>query len=98
MTKQLTRKEVEAVVERLGNAKYLDLLLLGGVSVTMDLNIIRELWKPLGFSKSLQEIIKASGYEKKYHVIDGKFSSERYIIGLKSPEANALFSFLQEIL
>lgn len=91
---QLTREEVEAVVEKFGNAKYLDLLLLGGVSVTMDLNIIRELWKPLGLSRSLQEIIEVSGY-KNLNVLS---DSPEYREVLKSPEANALFTFLQEIL
>lgn len=54
-------------------------------------------WQPLGISKSLQYIVQDSGWEKKYHTIDGKFPTERYIMGLKSDDANALFNFLADM-
>ena len=117
--KQLTREEVEAVVERFaGNrigslAKFsimpirlgevLDKMQThedGEISsvAAMEFSILEllDLWQPLGFSRSLQEIVQASGWEYTLTARD-EDSSIRKAEVLTSPEANALFSFLQEI-
>ena len=142
MTKQLTKQEVEAVVERIGGVKeifacrvkngvskpfkVIGTVYIGTVLEKMDksdcfvksiwgkikgygsglyYNDLVLLWRPLGLSSSLQEIILESGYtvqciyDKCPHKDDPL--AERFCIYeevLKSPEANALFSFLQEIL
>ena len=62
-----------------------------------------QLWQPLGFSKSLQEIIDGSGYVTQtinLLIFRDKLEPSDIIKTnyLKSPEANALFTFLQEIL
>lgn len=49
-------------------------------------------WGECGFSKSLQQIVDESGY---MIYTDLEYAE---LMLLKSPEANALFSFLQEIL
>ena len=55
------------------------------------------LWYECGLSRSLQEIVDASGW--KYTLTaEEEDSSIRKQQVLTSPEANALFSFLQEIL
>ena len=56
-------------------------------------------WMPLGFTKSLQEIVDKSAWQ----LIPAKTTCKNgetnwNIEVLKSPEANALLSFLQEIL
>lgn len=123
MTKQLTRQEVEAVVERFEKEKYSNYgeraLYIGDVlekiqnneffySIEYEKGDAEELimlWKPLGLSRSLQEIIEESGWIYKGQVdccIDchndaprcGEKCDEQI---LKSPEANALFNFLQEV-
>lgn len=55
------------------------------------------LWYECGLSRSLQEIIQASGWEHTLTAQD-EDSSIRKTEVLTSPEANALFTFLQEIL
>ena len=65
---------------------------------------IVQLWQPLGLSRSLQEIISESGYESRYSTevtitYPVTLSPTSQIVEvLTSPEANALFSFLYEIL
>lgn len=56
-----------------------------------------QLWQPLGFTRSLQDICEASGWEYTLTARD-EDSSIRKTEVLTSHEANALFSFLQEIL
>lgn len=51
------------------------------------------LWEPLIFTCSLQDIIEASGYQTLMNSDNNEVHQE-----LVSPEANALFTFLQEIL
>ena len=117
MTKQLTKQEVEAVVERLDETILRNIsnswcqnppILIGTVLENIDAisessedgineELIR-LWRNAGsLSKSLQEIIEASGWEYTLTAQD-EDSSIRKAEVLTSPEANALFSFLQEIL
>lgn len=138
MTKQLTRQEVEAVVDKLGGkvmafsredgheymrtgntdkAVYLDEpVLIGNVLEKMDksdcfvksiwgkikgygsglyYNDLVLLWRPLGLSSSLQEIILESEWSHSAHAKVCNVGHEEV---LTSPETNALFSFLQEIL
>lgn len=125
--KQLTRQEVEEVVEKLGgvkeifacrvvNGKSKPFKVIGTVYIgnvlekmqgegeeklsvgAMEFDILEliTLWEPLGFSKSLQEIIEESGWRTVF--IDDATPTQHEIEILGSPEANALFSFLQEIL
>lgn len=67
-------------------------------------------WQPLGLSRSLQQIIEASGWERVRLyplLLSTTFEGEpvtkapsiatQDVEVLKSPETNALFSFLQEI-
>lgn len=130
MTKQLTRQEVEAVVERFAGNRIGSLakfpimpIRLGEVLEKMqgegdsklsipgmefDIIELVQLLEPLGLSRSLQEIINESGYFKEWiHCgncgatecepceCDIERFEDEY---LTSPETNALFSFLQEIL
>lgn len=113
MTKQLTRQEIEAVVERLQTHECSPSccvicdkrnILIGNVLENMQ-NVSCEhmdddtfgiyckklclLWEPLGFSRSLQEIILESGYQTLMDSDNKEVHQE-----LVSPEANALFSFL----
>ena len=126
MTKQLTRQEVEAVVERLAGNRIGSLakfpimpIRLGEVLEKMqgegdsklsipgmefDIIELVQLLEPLGLSRSLQEIIDASGYGlSSQECRCGKTNNfdiclHSYVEVLTSPEANALFTFLQEIL
>ena len=125
MTKQLTRQEVEAVVERLAGNRIGSLakfpimpIRLGEVLEKMkgegdsklsipgmefDIIELVQLWEPLGLSRSIQEIIEESKYFiQTTHLFTYKEKSKPSKIikteYLTSPEANALFSFLQEIL
>lgn len=87
------------VLEKMQQAR----LISSEMFFTTDLFIDR--WRPLGFSKSLQEIVSESGWNE--HVecnICGDpcstICSNNTILRwevLKSPEANALFSFLIQI-
>lgn len=135
MIKQLTRQEVEAVVESLATGiwykvcepdcidegceeckKELKPILIGNVLEKMDksdcfvksiwgkikgygsglyYNDLVLLWRPLGLSSSLQEIILESEWSHSAHAKVCNVGHEEV---LTSPEANALFSFLQEIL
>ena len=84
-----------------------DLILLGTVLEKMHINVpefsvsvlrqnieqLISLWRPLGLSRSLQEIIDESGYQTLMDSNDKKVHQE-----LVSPEANQLFSFLQDTL
>lgn len=123
--KQLTRQEVEAVVERLKEKneclahRYCVVckrrrntqITIGHVLFWMQ-NVSCEhmdddtfgiyckklclLWEPLGFKKSLQEVIEESGWRTVF--IDDATPTQHEIEILGSPEANALFSFLQQLL
>ena len=120
--KQLTRQEVEAIMisflhkkwHKVGEQKpiYIGTVLEKTSNTENDIQrnydrlILCDLWQPLGFSRSLQEICEASGW-KDIECIDpdckcGSFPIRNntclYKTHLKSPEANALFTFLQEIL
>ena len=129
--KQLTRQEVEAIMisflhkkwHKVGEQKpiYIGTVLEktsnteNDVQRNYDRLILCDLWQPLGFSRSLQEICEASGWEDTFKCgcegsllkngargiplvhISKKHPSEKLYV-LTSPEANALFSFLQEIL
>lgn len=73
--------------------------------IGITLEKVMMLWEPLVFSKSLQEIIEASGWEE-VECIDsecpcGVFPLRNnncpYKAIIKSPETNALFSFLLQI-
>lgn len=67
------------------------------------------LWQPCGLSKSLQQIVEESGFEKTHgHTKEGKYvcakcekSCEKYdpgiIYQLKDPSARKLFEFLNKI-
>jgi len=75
---------------------------LGGESANV--NFLMKYWSNCSFSKSLQEIVEASGWKSEYvgrEVCEEHNCNychcEKYQV-LTSPEANALFSFLQEIL
>lgn len=60
---------------------------------------IVQLWQPLGLSRSLQEIVEASGYEWSHCEVNCPAPTcVDCVWMLTSPEANALFSFLQEII
>ena len=123
--KQLTRQEVEAVVERLDETILRNIsnswiqnppILIGNVLEKMDksdcfvksiwgkikgygsglyYNDLVLLWRPLGLSSSLQEIILESEWSHSAHAKVCNVGHEEV---LTSPEANALFTFLQEIL
>lgn len=56
---------------------------------------IVKIWRPLGMSRSLQEIISESEWSHSAHAKVCNVGHEEV---LTSPEANALFTFLQEIL
>lgn len=110
--KQLTRQEVEAIMisfflkkwHKVGEPKP---IYIGTVLEKMKENCLGvhfggepimyhklvELWSECGFSKSLQEIISDSKWEE----IALLSNPPQKIEVLTSPEANALFSFLQEI-
>lgn len=123
MTKQLTRQEVEAVVEKIADKEecrdidgnecmpILKPTTIGNVLLWMQNSSCEHmdndtfgiyckklclLWEPLIFTRSLQEIIDGSGW--KTMILDEYQPCEKHIDILQSPEANALFSFLQEIL
>lgn len=145
-TKQLTRQEVEAMVERLADKSYLyskdiapnlyslNEIFIGDILEKMKIqgnsfrlksqsNEVTQqpldrfifLWDRCGVAKSLQEIASESGWEEIWecgcvgsHLKNGargiplkhisqKHPSKKMEV-LTSPEANALFSFLQEIL
>ena len=148
MTKQLTRQEVEAVMEKIKNpnptlqcpecwndcvqctecnstvwkndhtyigtvldklvVKFTNYCLYSSEDDYGYIETLIQLWRPLILSSSLQEIINESGYFKEWiHCgncgatecepceCDIERFEDEY---LTSPETNALFSFLQEIL
>lgn len=119
--KQLTRQEVEAVVESIqkhacshrccvvcgkrnisiGNVLFwmqnITLEHEDDETFGMHCKILCLLWEPLIFTNSLQEIVESSGWSYTLNAQE-EDSSIRRIEVLTSPEANALFNFLQEIL
>lgn len=58
--------------------------------------LIRE-WRPCGFTKSLQEIYSESGVEEVPEWEAPRGKTVPLIVKLKSPQAQALFTFLLEL-
>ena len=85
MTKQLTRQEVEEIMisflhkkwHKVGEPKPIYIGTVLGKTSNTENDVQRnydrlklcDLWQPLGFSRSLQEICEASGWEEKYQKI-----------------------------
>lgn len=73
--------------------------LVNTTGLYIKLNEFLRIWAYCGYSKSLQEIIEDSGWEYSHCAVNcPEPTCFDCVWILKSPEANALFSFLQEIL